>query len=382
MPESNDWKSLRSQLSSFSSLIFAGLVKNSGKTTALNAVNALFKDKSLGLTSIGYDGEAQDAIYHHPKPSILVQPGQLVLTAERFLPKTPQGYEVLDGWGQHPQFGNWLILRITTPGDFQMAGPSALSELFEGISRLRHFGAAQIHVDGALNRLSHISLNSTIEPLKTQSSGIILSTGAALGNTLQDVAERTRHILELFQLPAYSTSADTPCSSTCNSLFDSPLDSPSGSPIDSPLLGSPLNPLQLDVPVNNNSFCYQGTWFPLPSFLWNQDLKSLIPSQIETLYLKGALTDSIYFTLRAAGRLPQEFITRTPAHIMLSPKVWNGLKSRGIRVKLLERPNLLLLTLSPWHPLTPIPTELLAEALLPMVKVPLVDIQQQRLWIP
>lgn len=342
----------------FSNLIFAGLVKNAGKTTALNAVNDLFEDRTLGLTSIGYDGEAKDAIYHHPKPSISVRPGQLVLTAERFLSETSKNYEILDSWGHHPQFGSWLILRITSPGDIRMAGPSSLSELLEGISRLRHFGAAQIHVDGALNRLSHISLNSTLQlettnNLEILSSGIILSTGAALGNTLKEVAERTQYSLELFELPAYSVS-----------------------------VGSPSNPPQLDVPVNNNSFFYQGIWFPLPSFLWNQDLKTLLPSQVEILYLKGALTDSIYFALRAAGRLPQELITRTPAHILLSPKVWSGLKSRGIRVKVLQRPNLLLLTLSPWHPLTPIPTELLAEALLPMVKVPLIDIQKQHLWLP
>lgn len=137
MPKFNGWKTeLRFRLSTFSSLVFAGLVKNAGKTTALNAVNILFEDKSLGLTSIGYDGEAQDAIYHHPKPPISVRPSQLILTAESFLPKTLKGYEVLDNWGQHPQFGAWLILRITAPGDFQMAGPSTISELLEGISRL------------------------------------------------------------------------------------------------------------------------------------------------------------------------------------------------------------------------------------------------------
>lgn len=361
MPESSDWKTeFRSRLSTFSSIVFAGLVKNAGKTTALNAVNVLFEDKSLGLTSIGYDGEVQDAIYHHPKPPISVRPAQLILTAESFLPKTPKGYEVLDTWGQHPQFGAWLILRITTPGNFQMAGPSTLFELLEGISRLRHFGATRIHVDGALNRLSHISLIS-LEHLKTQNSGVILSTSAALGNTLQDVVERTLHVLELFQLPVYSSSIGSPSSFS---------------------LGSPLTPPHLVSPVNNNSYFHQGIWFPLPSFLWNQDLKSLIPPQIETIYLKGALTDSIYLALRAAGRLPQEFVTRTPAHILLTPKIWNGLIFRGIKVKLLERPNLLMLTLSPWHPLTPIPTELLAEALLPKVKVPLVDIQKQHLWIP
>ncbi len=42
MPKSDSWEiELRSRLSPFSNLVFAGLVKNAGKTTALNAVNAM-----------------------------------------------------------------------------------------------------------------------------------------------------------------------------------------------------------------------------------------------------------------------------------------------------------------------------------------------------
>ena len=356
-----EWESeLRSRLSTYSTMIFAGLVKNAGKTTALNAVNALYQSHSLGLTSIGYDGESQDAIYHHPKPSIAVQPGNLILTAERFLPTEFQSFEILERWGQHSQFGAWLILKITEPGNFRMAGPSTLPELLEGISRLMDLGATQIHIDGALNRLSHISLEGLPGKNQRLNPAVILSTGAALGNSLQEVTERTLHVLELFQLPKYED-------------FDSP---PEASSLDNP------HNLSQILSIGSNAFCEEKSWSPLPSFLWNQDLKSLLPSQVKSLYLKGALTDSIYFALRAARRLPEEFITRSPAHILLSPQVWSGLKSRGIKVKLLEQPHLLLLTLNPWHPLVPISTEILAEALLPKVSVPLADIQKQYLWLP
>lgn len=344
---------LRSRIASFPILVFAGLVKNAGKTTALNTVNTLFPDECLGLTSIGYDGEAHDAIYRHPKPSIPVRPGQLILTAERFLPEIPNGYDVLEDWGKHPQFGAWLILRITAPGDFRMAGPSTLSELLEGIFRLRHYGATRIHVDGALNRLSHIALKENTADPKNMDLAVILSTGAALGNTLNEITERTQRILELFRLPVLSSSV--------GSTF-----------------GNPIR----DIPSNQNAYSYQDTWFSLPSFLWNQDVKSLLPPQTEAIYLKGALTDSFYLALRVAGRLPRQFIVQTPAHLLLSPSVWSGLKTRGIEVKLLERPQLVMLTLSPWHPFTPIPTERIAEALLPYSHVPLVDIQRQRVWLP
>ncbi len=344
---------LRSRIASFPILVFAGLVKNAGKTTALNTVNTLFPDECLGLTSIGYDGEAHDAIYRHPKPSIPVRPGQLMLTAERFLPEIPKGYDVLEAWGKHPQFGSWLILRITVPRDFRLAGPSIRSELLEGIFRLRQHGATRIHVDGALNRLSHIVLKENAAGPKNLDSAVILSTGAALGNTLNEVTERTQRILELFRLPVLSSS-------------------------DGSTFGKP----SLDIPPDQNAYSYQGTWFSLPPFLSNQDVKSLLPPQTEAIYLKGAFTDSFYLALRVAGRLPGLFVVRSPAHILLSPSVWSGLKSRGMEVKLLERPQLKMLTLSPWHPFTPIPTDRIAEALLPYSHVPLVDIQRQRMWLP
>ncbi|HBW33993.1 hypothetical protein [Desulfosporosinus sp. BICA1-9] len=376
MPKSDDWLlELRSRLSPYTTLVFAGLAKNAGKTTALNAVNRLFPGQCLGLTSIGYDGETFDAIYRHPKPSITVHLGQIILTAERFLPDTPKGYDILEAWGNHPQFGSWLILKITEPGDFRMAGPSALSELLEGISRLRQHGATRIHVDGALNRLSHISVLSwgsdrtkeavaldrlkklkggeKIERAVNQDMSVILSTGAALGNSLKEVTERSLNILELLQLPTFSPGSGFSIGSTSQDVF-----------------------------INHNAFFEQGAWFPLPCFLWNQDVKSLIPPQVEAVYVKGALTDSFYLALRTAGRLPRQFIVRTPAHILLSPNVWNGLKSRGIEVKLLERPQLAMLTLSSWHPITPISTERIAEALLPHSTVPLVDIQKQQVWLP
>ena len=366
MPNSDVWEILlRSKLSTFSTLIFAGLVKNAGKTTALNAINTLFPDECLGLTSVGYDGETQDAIYCHPKPSISVRPGQIVLTAKRFLPNTSKSYDILETWGNHPQFGSWLILKITAPGDFRMAGPSTLSELTEGISRLRYYGAHRIHVDGALNRLSHISLTSianteeavafgSLQEL-SRNPGIVLSTSAALGNTLKEVTEHTLHILELFELPSLLRSTPT-------LFFKSGLDQA--------------------LSLQQNAYFHQGSWSLLPTFLWNQSLEVLIPAHADSIYLKGAFTDTIYLALRAAERLPCQFIVRNPAHVLLSPTIWNGLKSRGIEVTLLDSPHLAILTLCPWHPKTPIPTERMAKALLPYLKIPMVDMQKQEVWLP
>jgi len=348
MPKPSWENTLHSLLMPFPLLPFAGLVKNAGKTTALNAVNTLFPDECIGLTSIGYDGEAYDAVYHHPKPPISVQPGQLVLTAERFLPDRREDYEIIESWGGHPQYGRWLILRVVSMCSFRMAGPSTLSEIRKGLFRLKQHGATRLHIDGALNRLSHITLHDTDENSTNDSImdyGIILSTGAALGSTLIEVIERTLHWIKLFQLPLYPSSQ---------------------------------SPNDID---GQNAFLLDNTWSVLPSFLWQHDVLALIPSQVDTIAIKGAFTDSFYLALRAAQRLPRQFVVRSPAHILLSPKVLAGLMSRGITIQLLEQPRIVMLTLSPWHPLTPIPTERIAEALLSHSTIPLVDIEQHQVWL-
>ncbi|MDQ7092020.1 hypothetical protein REC12_00225 [Desulfosporosinus sp. PR] len=347
------------RISQLSALIFAGLSKNAGKTTAFNALNALFPGQPLGLTSIGHDGEAFDAIDNHPKPPIPVFPGQLVLTAERFLPENEAGYNLLEKWGNHPQYGPWLILRVTAPGNLRLAGPSTLSELRLGVSNLRHCGATRIHIDGALNRLSHICLFSSPAlsskkeraEFEFQDTGIILSLGAAWGDTWPLLVEQSLHILELFKLPTFTSQRN-----------------------------SANAKLKADIPLQHNAYLQQDTWTCLPAPLWHQEL--LIPPHTEVIYLKGAFTDAFYLTLRAQKRLPQKFVVRSPAQILLSLNTWQILKSGGIAVQLLERPKLALITLCPWHPRNPVSTCRLAEALLPYSQVPLVDVQSRQVWLP
>ena len=51
MPKPSWESALHSLVAPFPLLPFAGLVKSAGKTTALNAVNTLFPDECIGLTS-------------------------------------------------------------------------------------------------------------------------------------------------------------------------------------------------------------------------------------------------------------------------------------------------------------------------------------------
>ncbi len=63
-----------------------GLCKNAGKTTVLNyLLNQWATNKVLGITSIGYDGEATDGVTLLPKPRILGRNGMVIATSQHCL---------------------------------------------------------------------------------------------------------------------------------------------------------------------------------------------------------------------------------------------------------------------------------------------------------
>ncbi len=354
------WASgLEDRLRERSLLVFAGLAKNVGKTTALNGVNAWFAQESVGITSIGYDGEAKDALYGHPKPPVRIYPGQLLLTAENFLvssalSQAPIPYQVLERWGNHPQYGVWLILKALEESDASVAGPSRLKELEEGIQHLRIWGAERVHIDGALDRLSHLLLTD---------AGIVLSTGATVGRSLPEVRERTNQVLEWFSLPV---AENFPQNQEAGGTGEQSRSRGTG----------------LEGNKGRNAFRTKDEWHSLPGGLWLWDWCKVVPAKPEALYLSGAFTDQVYFALRERKRLPQRFYLDSPAQLLLTTTVWHGLKARGIEVYLRRKPKLVFLSLSPWHPLNPIPTEELAEALIPYSPVPLVDLVKQKIWYP
>ncbi|KLU62449.1 hypothetical protein CEB3_c11830 [Peptococcaceae bacterium CEB3] len=359
-------------LRKFRLLVFAGLVKNAGKTTAFNAVNRYFAREvreAPGITSFGYDGEERDALYDVPKPPVQAYSGQLLLTAASFLGQRQEAgvlsgeagkaFEILESWGDHPQYGPWLIVRCLRDVSLHLAGPSSLPELARGMKRLEALGAGRIHLDGALGRLTHLSLPS---------AGVILSTGAALGNSLQEVVERTRRVLEYFRLPVAGARE------LGSGVF----------PGLSPGNGQDAaeSALSAGTPRGGSAYREGERWHDLPGFLWAKDLRALLPQGYDQLYVAGALTDRLYHELRKAERLPGTILLDHPGQILLSAQVWQGLKARGISVSLSRWPNLVCLTLSSWHPRTPIPTTELAAALRSHSHVPLVDVAKELIWPP
>ncbi len=174
------------------SLAVIGLVKNAGKTTVVNALLAA-DARCLGLTSLGLDGERTDHLTGLAKPRISPPPGTLVATTRGSLQRSHCELEVVEELPFHTPLGRVVIGR-SEGGEVEVSGPTTLAELSSTVARLQALGAAQVLVDGAINRIGSAS--------PRVSDGLVLATGGMVGDTLDDVVETTAAAVEMLTLPA------------------------------------------------------------------------------------------------------------------------------------------------------------------------------------
>lgn len=175
----------------------AGTAKNTGKTTTTSAIlEELYKDKvSVGLTSIGYDGEEIDNITELPKPRLLLKKGSIVATAKKCLTSGTAEFQLLESTDIITPLGRIVIGKIIEDGLVVIAGPNKSSELKLVLDLLtKKWGANFIIVDGALNRIAPMVVTD----------GIILATGAARNTNIEELVKETRAYYELFNIPEAS----------------------------------------------------------------------------------------------------------------------------------------------------------------------------------
>ena len=109
----------------------AGTAKNTGKTTTNIAIlRELFKtDISIGLTSIGYDGEDIDNITGLPKPRLLLKEGTIVATSEKCLHGSTAQFDVIKSTNISTPLGKIIIAQVIKKGLVIIAGPNKSTEL-------------------------------------------------------------------------------------------------------------------------------------------------------------------------------------------------------------------------------------------------------------
>ena len=183
---------MKESIDAVGTLGIIGLAKNTGKTTTLNHLIDLYPNITLGLTSIGLDGEDLDQVNFLPKPKIIVHPSMIVATASVCLESSELEFRLLEKTGLFTALGEVFIIEVLREGTVVVAGPTSNHDLNILLHKLKHY-TDKIFVDGAFNRMTFAS----IELL----DAIVLATGASVHPVMEKTIEKTVKTVESFNLP-------------------------------------------------------------------------------------------------------------------------------------------------------------------------------------
>jgi hypothetical protein len=178
-------------------LALVGLAKNTGKTETLAALlrEHAKAGRPIGVSSIGRDGEEHDVIDARiEKPRVQLQAGDLVATTGALLRSSGVAHERLSRTGVRTPLGEVVLARMSKPGSVEVAGPSSATDLRSVGEEMLLLGAEQALLDGAIDRRAASS--------PAVADGLVMATGAILGEDIEDVVRVTSEAVDLVRLPA------------------------------------------------------------------------------------------------------------------------------------------------------------------------------------
>jgi hypothetical protein len=177
-------------------LALVGLAKNTGKTETLAALlrEHAAAGRVVGVTSIGRDGEQHDVIDARiDKPRVLLQAGDLVATTGALLRASGLAHERLSQTGVRTPLGEVVLARMSQPGAIEVAGPSTAADLRAIGQEMLALGAEHALLDGAIDRRAASSPDVA--------DGLLMATGAILGEDIEEVVRTTSEAVDLVRLP-------------------------------------------------------------------------------------------------------------------------------------------------------------------------------------
>jgi hypothetical protein len=178
-------------------IALVGLAKNTGKTETLAAIlrELAQRKTSVGVTSIGRDGETHDVIDARiEKPRIVLRAGSLVASTDALVRASGLAHERLAQTGVRTPLGEVVIARLSEQGAVEVAGPSTAGGLREVSDAMLSYGAELVLIDGSIDRRAASS--------PAVADGLVIATGAVLGEDIDEVVTATRTAVELVRLPA------------------------------------------------------------------------------------------------------------------------------------------------------------------------------------
>jgi hypothetical protein len=133
--------------------------KHCGKTSFLNRALALVRRvERPAFFSIGFDGEARDTLGAAAKPEIPVEPGDVFVTAGRYLSPSGCSPELLELVPGSTAMGRLCVARASRRGAVTLAGPEHNEAVGWAARFIKEEGLARtVLVDGAINRVTQVA---------------------------------------------------------------------------------------------------------------------------------------------------------------------------------------------------------------------------------
>ena len=319
-------------------LSITGMAKNTGKTVTLNyLLEELRKSgKRVAVTSIGIDGEKTDQVTQTEKPEIELYEGTLFVTSEYHYRQRQLLSEIVDLSEESTSLGRLVTARVLQAGKVILSGPATTGGVCKVLDRMGEYGVDLTIVDGALSRKSHAS--------PTVTDGLILSTGAAIAPDLNTIVKKTSELHDLMQLPEYKTDIADELLQIENGIFA----------------------LEDGNPVSLN----------IPSSLLSDKYKTELFSHGNQLFISGILTDMMLNFLKMQPEVKDcAVIVKDFTKVFVSPMTLRLFQSKGGKLYVLKRPNLLAVTVNPVAPSGfAVPSEVLVKAMEKVFDVPVYDV--------
>lgn len=296
-----------------------GMAKNAGKTVTLNRLleEAAEKNITIGLTSIGRDGEKQDIVTETEKPTIYVMENTIIATTEDCLLRSDAKLEILEVTDYATAMGQVVICRVKSGGFLEIAGPNTNSEIREVTEKMGSYGAEIVLVDGAINRKTAAS------PCVTEAT--ILATGAVLSRDIDRVVEETMHQVDLFNLPTIEDQHIKP-------LVTSLIENEGYSILQK---NGEIKVLDIKTAINNG-----------------MNIGRALTEDSRYVVLKGSLVKKTLEDIMTITDAYKHvtFIVRDATKIFIGPKDWRFFIKRGFKIRVVEKINTLVATLNPYAP--------------------------------
>ena len=297
-----------------------GITKNVGKTVTFNHLVKEFEASriNIGLVSAGYDGERFDRLTLRDKPRIYAPEGSFVATAQACVDAAEADLDFIEESSCSTLLGPVILARVKHAGQIELVGPASVSGLKELLTRMTMLGAEHVLVDGAINRLASAS------PLVT--SGTILTTGASIGEAMEDVINKTVFRRELLELPPVSEKL---------------------------LLQAAEKGLENGNAVllhrDRNDYRVEAIRAMIP-LMACAEMIDKCRQDTEALVVGGALVDNSLKSIMALYPVSPAVIVNDATRIFISPEIFYRFLNRGGKLFVLNKINLIAVTLNPTDP--------------------------------